>query len=289
VLNIGSGQLVKDASGNVGIGVTPSAWGSFYKAIESSGASAFAISSANVNPISLLGNAYATNSNFIYKTTGAAAMYEAGNVGSHRWFIAPSGTAGNTISFTTAMSLNSSGQLTVGSTSLPFPSGGRINSVTGASNQAIVTSFSGADGASVGIWSNYANTTGGAYHMYFTYNQVNVGVISSTSTTTTYTTSSDYRLKDITGAVTGAEAKDFIMALQPKQGTWKADGSKFVGFLAHEFQVVSPSSVNGEKDAVDKDGNPEYQGMQAASSEVMANLIALVQELTARLEVLENK
>ena len=122
------------------------------------------------------------------------------------------------------------------------------------------------------------------------------GSISRVGTTAAvvYNTSSDYRLKDITGAVTGSEAKDFIMALQPKQGTWKADGSKFVGFLAHEFQAVSPTSVTGQKDAVDKDGKPVYQGMQAASSEVMANLIALVQQqqaliqdLTTRLTTLE--
>ena len=115
------------------------------------------------------------------------------------------------------------------------------------------------------------------------------GEVYFNGTVTVYGTTSDYRLKEITGAVTAKEAKDFIMALQPKQGTWKADGSKFVGFLAHEFQEVAPSSVSGKKDAVDKDNKPEYQVMQAASAEVMANLIALVQELTARLEVLENK
>jgi len=103
-----------------------------------------------------------------------------------------------------------------------------------------------------------------------------VGSVSVTTTATTYNTSSDYRLKDVTGPVTSA--KDFIMALQPKQGTWKVDGSPFVGFLAHEFQEVSPSSVTGVKDAVDEDGNPIMQAMQASSPEVMANLIALVQE-----------
>jgi len=114
-----------------------------------------------------------------------------------------------------------------------------------------------------------------------------VGTISITTSATSYNTSSDYRLKNITGAVTGAEAKDFIMALQPKQGTWKVDGSKFVGFLAHEFQEVSPSSVNGAKDAVDADGKPIMQSMQASSSEVMANLIALVQEQQAIIESLK--
>jgi hypothetical protein len=119
-----------------------------------------------------------------------------------------------------------------------------------------------------------------------------VGNIDVTTVATTYNSISDYRLKNITGPVTGA--KDFIMALQPKQGTWKADGSEFVGFLAHEFQEVSPSSVTGEKDAVDADGKPIMQSMQASSSEVMANLVAFIQEqqalitqLTARITALE--
>jgi hypothetical protein len=122
----------------------------------------------------------------------------------------------------------------------------------------------------------------------------NVGSISVTASATAYNTSSDYRLKNITGPVTNA--KDFIMALKPKQGTWKVDGSKFVGFLAHEFQEVSPSSVVGDKDAVDADGKPIMQAMQASSSEVMANLVSFIQEqqalitaLTTRIEALESK
>lgn len=109
-----------------------------------------------------------------------------------------------------------------------------------------------------------------------------VGSIFVSGTGTSYLTSSDYRLKDITGPVTGA--RDFILALKPKQGTWKSDGSKFVGFLAHEFQEVSPSSVSGEKDEVDDDGKPVCQAMQASSAEVMANIIALLQEQQATLD-----
>jgi len=119
------------------------------------------------------------------------------------------------------------------------------------------------------------------------------GSIATTGTTTTYNTSSDYRLKDVTGALTGY--KERLMSLQPKQGTWKVDGSEFRGFLAHEFANPYRASVTGEKDAVDETGNPVYQGMQASSSEVMADLVALVQEqqaliqaLTARVAALES-
>ena len=114
-----------------------------------------------------------------------------------------------------------------------------------------------------------------------------VGNITTTLSATAYNTSSDYRLKDITGSV--VDSGTFIDALKPKVGTWKVDGSKFVGFLAHEFAEVSPLSVSGEKDAVDADGKPVYQSMQAGTSEVIANLVAELQSLRKRLAALESK
>jgi hypothetical protein len=50
---------------------------------------------------------------------------------------------------------------------------------------------------------------------------------------------------------------------------------------------VSPTSVSGEKDAVDEEGKPKYQGMQASSAEVIANLVAELQSVRKRLAVLE--
>ena len=114
-----------------------------------------------------------------------------------------------------------------------------------------------------------------------------VGGIDTSGSSVVYNTSSDYRLKNITGPIT--DSGTFIDALKPKVGTWKVDGSKFVGFIAHEFAEVSPSSVSGEKDAVDSDGNPKYQAMQASSSEVIANLVAELQSVRARLAALEAK
>jgi hypothetical protein len=62
-----------------------------------------------------------------------------------------------------------------------------------------------------------------------------------------------------------------------------------VGFIAHEVQEVSPGSVVGEKDAVDAEGNPVYQAMEYGSAEFIANIIAELQSLRARVAQLEAK
>lgn len=143
----------------------------------------------------------------------------------------------------------------------------------------------GATTAAAGISVN-TNVTSG-YYCYWLYNGTNSGSISFNGTGTTYATSSDYRLKNITGNLTGY--KERILALQPKQGTWKADGSIFKGFLAHEFANQYPSAVNGEKDAVGADGKPQYQGMQAGNAETIADLVALVQDLTKEVDSLKQQ
>jgi hypothetical protein len=112
-----TGLVTLNSSGNLGLGVTPSAWGTNYRALESAGNSAFAIAAANVNGINLSSNAYATNAGWFYKTTGSAAAYYNISANTHQWFIAPSGTADNAITFTQAMTLNASGNLGVGTSS----------------------------------------------------------------------------------------------------------------------------------------------------------------------------
>jgi hypothetical protein len=97
-----------DASGNVGIGVTPSAWGSS-EAMEFGNAFAYGKRGLTVNAYFDSGSAWK------YVTTGASALYQP-NAGAHVWFTAPSGTAGNTITFTQAMTLDASGRLLVGET-----------------------------------------------------------------------------------------------------------------------------------------------------------------------------
>jgi hypothetical protein len=104
-----------------------------------------------------------------------------------------------------------------------------------------------------------------------------VGNINAGTSTVTYNTSSDYRLKQDIAPMTGALAK--VTQLKPVTYKWKVDGAEGQGFIAHELQAIVPDCITGEKDAVDKDGKPEYQGID--TSFLVATLTAAIQELKA--------
>ena len=107
--------LLATTSGNVGVGVTPSAWYTVYgtKAIQVSGSGALYgldVSSSD-RRVGLFNNAFINSAGTnTYINTGAATQYQQ-VAGAHSWFNAPSGTAGNAITFTQAMTLNASGGL----------------------------------------------------------------------------------------------------------------------------------------------------------------------------------
>lgn len=109
-LVLGTGSIARatiDASGNLGLGVTPSAW-----------ASGTAIEMGNRHAWTKYGyllNGYFDGTNYRYRDTATAGLYSiSGNT--HSWHTAPSGTAGNAITFTQAMTLNASGNLGLGVT-----------------------------------------------------------------------------------------------------------------------------------------------------------------------------
>ena len=130
VINIGSGQIYKDASGNLGLGVTPASSLAGYKFFEL-GSSGVGIAGGAIHL--LLTN----NANYIsgwkYALSGQrAARYDSYN-GEHSWYTAPSGTAGNAITFTQAMTLDASGNLLVGTTT----ANGKISLYGAAASTAI--------------------------------------------------------------------------------------------------------------------------------------------------------
>jgi len=137
-------------------------------------------------------------------------------------------------------------------------------------------------------------TAGGQPFLSFSYNGGAIGSVTQNGTTAVaYNTSSDYRLKKNIAPITGALVK--VNLLKPCTYTWKfAPDETGEGFIAHELAEICPQAVHGEKDAVDADGNPVYQGID--TSFLVATLTAAIQEqqalitaLTARITALETK
>lgn len=256
--NNGSETMRLDSSGNLGLGVTPSAWGSGWRGLQNGNASF-----ASATGYTAIGqNWYKSSTADTYITSNFATRYYQ-NAGQHIWNTAASGTAGNAITFTQAMTLDESGNLLVGTTSRTYTE--RMSLNFSSVGQGIVT---------------VTSTTSSADHVVFNNGNGNVGKITTSGTSTTYATSSDYRLKENVVPMTGALAK--IAALKPVTYKWKADGSDGQGFIAHELQAVVPDCVTGEKDAVDAEGKPVYQGID--TSFLVATLTAAIKELKAEFD-----
>ena len=104
-------RLYLDTSGNLGLGVTLSAWGSSYRAFQTLGTT---LGSNSTNGTYYTQNAFFDGTNWKYVTTAAANRYQM-LLGVHSWHTASSGTAGNNITFTQAMTLDASGNVYAGS------------------------------------------------------------------------------------------------------------------------------------------------------------------------------
>jgi hypothetical protein len=227
-------------------------------------------------------NAYESgNTVWTYSTSNGATRYAQTISGTHAWYNAPSGTAGNAITFTQAMTLGSNGNLLVGTTAAVYAAGERLSVSPTSGTNAIGIALGNTNNIGIGIYNGYTATGTATALQFQDHNAVVRGSITVTTTGTLYNVTSDYRLKNVVGAVTGHGAR--IDALEPIEYTWTANGSRTRGFLAHKFQEVYADSVSGTKDAVDEEGKPVYQSMQAGSSEVIADLVAEIQSLRQRL------
>jgi hypothetical protein len=122
-----------DASGNLGLGVTPSAWSGFGKTMEFNNAGCY-VGNSGATSMQVGANNYFNGTNYIYSTTNVATRY-AQSAGSHLWFNAPSGTAGNAITFTQAMTLDASGNLGLGITA-PTTAGSRVIHIANSSGDS---------------------------------------------------------------------------------------------------------------------------------------------------------
>ena len=175
------------------------------------------------------------------------------------------------------MRLDASGNLLVGKTDVGSPtiSDGLLYYKNASGGGSVLYATNGGTGTAMAV-ATQADTQA----VVFFRSGTNVGNIGVTSSSTSYNTSSDYRLKDIDGPIQNSGA--YIDALKPVQGSWKADGSRFIGLIAHEVQEVSETQIaTGVKDG------DEMQAMDYSAPELIANLIAEIQSLRARVAQLE--
>ena len=267
VVNLGSGQVFKDASGNVGIGTS------------SPGSLLTVTKNQNTQTEISVTNSDTTNTSSrarVRALCGTVDTILTSIAGDGSYVGSSSNHALNLITngITRAV-IDSSGNLLVNSTAAQTGASGVIRSSTKSGTWGIVVHDVFANNALIA----FLNTAG-----------TQVGSIQQNGTNTQYITSSDYRLKHDTQPMTGALAK--VALLKPCTYKWNADNSADEGFIAHELQEVCPSAVTGEKDAVDAEGNPQYQGID--TSFLVATLTAAIQEqqaiiesLTARVVALE--
>jgi len=140
-------------------------------------------------------------------------------------------------------------------------------------------------------FSDTRTDTNGSAMVQIVRRNVLVGQITTTSSTTAYTTTSDYRLKKNVQPM--QNSLDKICRLNPVTYTWKSDELPGEGFIAHELQEIFPTAVTGLKDELNDDGTPKYQSID--TSFIVGTLVSamqeqqvLIEQLSKRLAILEN-
>ena len=134
--------------------------------------------------------------------------------------------------------------------------------------------------------SSTGSSTSGYDQLLFLNGNGIVGSISTSGSATSYNTSSDHRLKE--NVVTDYDATTRLKQLKPSRFNFKADKDTTVdGFLAHEVSSIVPEAVRGEKDAVDADGNPKYQGID--QGKLVPLLTKALQEAISEIDTLKEK
>jgi hypothetical protein len=303
----GSEKVRIDANGNMAINLAPSTSSVSGSTLEvrNAGSGIVATSAADT---SFTNNSYYNNA-WKYGGSHAAGRLQLSD-GNLNFFSAGSGTTGNTITFTRRMVLSQAGTfgLGFGIDNVPW-SGNAINDYNGFR-------FTNAtSGGSIAVGMNCNNETVCVMHrtngtgrmLEFKYNNSVIGYVNGGSSSVSYNTSSDYRLKE--NVVNLDNAITRVKQLLPRRFNWISDESNTLidGFIAHEAASVVPEAVTGEHNEVevwkegqelpdgvavgdtklDEDGNtiPVYQGID--QSKLVPLLTAALQEAIAKIETLE--
>ena len=287
-------RLELTTSGNLGLGVTPSAWDNTFIAFDGGASTASngqgsLFFQKNGDFTTALGSNLYFNAGWKYKTTNAVGRFEV-TKNTFQWFNAASGSADAAITFTQAMTLDASGNLLVGTTSALIGSARRGIHVLAPSGTFVAAVFANDGGNSaqtIDVW-NKATSGNNAFVSFGTeasYTERGLIDYNRAAGLTRYNTTSDYRAKDILGTVQNSGAT--IDALKVYEGQMKDATQSRPMLIAHEAQEYAPYAVSGVKDEVKKDGTPKYQQMDVSA--LVPLLLAELQSVRARLAALESK
>jgi hypothetical protein len=244
----GSERMRIDSSGNLGLGVTPSAWGSAYKTIQFGIDGVLNATTTTTNGVILGKNFFNNGSGNLYINTDYASFYQQ-ITGQHQWFTAASGTAGNTISFTQAMTLDASGNLGLAQTnpSVWLVNGIGIGSGTGDWGATIYTGTSStgylcfADGTS----------TTDRYRGYVAYAHATDALIFGTAATerARITSGGDFGLGVIAPAAKMDIYSDSVTAATPIAFMGKALNDSTTSNVLVKFLINSGGTGSGQINA----------------------------------------
>lgn len=277
------------SDGNVGIGVVPETWSSPVKALQiGTRASLYDTAGSTILGYNTYFN---TTNKYIYSTSYAMRYFM--NDSGHAWETAPGGTADANITYTERMRITPGGNVDINIPTVNASEPLRVKGAGAVSKYGIFVQLnsSAAIGYPMRFWNEASNSA--------------VGSITMNSASTSYNTSSDYRLKEDIKPIENALER--LQNLKPVNFAWKVDGSRVDGFIAHELADVIPSAVSGEKDAteevevtpavLDEEGNlveeavfetrDVYQGID--QSKIVPLLVAAIQEQQEIIKQLENR
>jgi hypothetical protein len=195
---------------------------------------------------------------------------------------------------TEKMRILSGGTVYINATSNPLPDNAQpqLGILAGASTDAVNIKHTQNANNTLNIWQT-GTTTCNMIAFYKGDTQTNRGLITVSTSGTTYNSVSDYRLKE--NVVPLENGLDRLMQLKPSKFNWIETGNESEGFIAHELQEYFPDAVTGEKDAVySSTGNIKPQSVDYGR--ITPLLVKAIQELKAqndallsRIEQLENK
>ena len=195
----------------------------------------------------------------------------------------------------TKMTLDPSGNVGIGTVPNAGVAGDRLKIQGGNNGLGCITAISGQYSYGVRIEGSnistqlacYSSSTALTTQINFeTAGNSSAGKITTTGNSTAYNTLSDYRVKE--NVIPISDSISRLNQLKPSRFNFIGESNKTVdGFIAHEVQDIVPEAIVGEKDEIDKDGNPFYQGIDQAK--LVPLLVAAIQELEARIKELENK